>query len=323
MKTTIKKTVSVILALATVTAASSFAFGADAAENGKVNVTVTNNTYSKESGAKWEGTLFTSTVEIEDSDNALNVLKKALAAEEIEYNIVDSMWGSYISEVDGISENDAAQYSGWMGMRNDWVVNDNLANITVKDGDTVNLTYSVTMGADIGADWMNSSTKLSDLKLDNALFATDFSESSESYKIVVDDPELDIKVIPTAANKYNQVRIYKNEYTPLADSYYRATDSIEVNAGDVIYVAIGNENWGGSTTGVDETVYTLEVANAVMGDANFSGKVDISDVTLVQMNIAQLVSFNSLTEGVADINRDDKVDISDVTMIQLKIANLL
>lgn len=63
-------------------------------------------------------------------------------------------------------------------------------------------------------------------------------------------------------------------------------------------------------------------ADENLGDVTGDGKVDISDVTLTQMNIAKLVDFDDAQNYNGDIDKNEKIDIGDVTLTQMYIANL-
>lgn len=260
MKTSIKKIISSALSVVMILSMLTVTLSVNAAESEKVRVIVRNDTYSVENGAKWDGILIDTEVEIADTADALSTALNAIEDAGFSYEVNNTEYGSYIADVNGVAENDAANYSGWMGIRNDWVVNDNLAYITLNDGDTFELSYSVTMGADIGADWSNAVTTLKSLEFEGATLNNELSPSQTEYTVTLDEGISEIKVIPTAENRNYQVRTYKNEYTP-TEKGYRKTDFIEVNAGDTLYIGVGNENWPGSYPA--ETVYTVHIADNI------------------------------------------------------------
>ena len=53
-----------------------------------------------------------------------------------------------------------------------------------------------------------------------------------------------------------------------------------------------------------------------LGDVNFDGKVNVADATLVQMEAAEKVLFNSDQREMGDVSKDKSVDITDATLIQ-------
>ena len=224
------KTAGTILLSAAMTASiCAVSFSAQAAGTGNIRLIVKNETYSTAQGAKWDGVLLDKTVSISETGDALSTVKQALDEAGKELVMVDSQWGSYVSAIEGVAENDAAMYSGWMGVQNDWAVNNNLAYIDLRDGDTFEMTYSVTMGVDIGADWSNTSTALKSLSIDGLTLNESFDPSNTDYTVTIGSDSKTVFAQPTAANKYYQVRTYKNEYTP--EEYgFRTTDAISISA---------------------------------------------------------------------------------------------
>lgn len=61
----------------------------------------------------------------------------------------------------------------------------------------------------------------------------------------------------------------------------------------------------------------------MLGDVDLNKKIDISDVTATQMNIAKLLELDVEAELNADVDRNNKIDISDVTYIQMYIAQII
>ena len=204
MKKITRRVIATSLAAITTISAASVSFGVSAATE-KVRLIVKNETYSVSDGAAWEGVLYDKTVDISDGKDALSTVTNALHDDNVSLTVNDTQWGSYIAAVNGISENDAAQYSGWMGVQNDWVVNNNLAYIFLRDGDTFELTYSVNIGADIGADWSNPTTALKALSIDGATINEEFTPSNTDYTVTVGDEIKNVFVLPTAENKNCEV----------------------------------------------------------------------------------------------------------------------
>ena len=59
------------------------------------------------------------------------------------------------------------------------------------------------------------------------------------------------------------------------------------------------------------------------GDANLDGKVDITDATLIQMHIAELITLEGEALNNADVNDYGGVTIADVTLVQNIIAEVV
>ena len=319
MKKTIRRIAATALATVMTVTAACVSLSVSAA-SGKIRLIVKNETYSVSDGAAWSGILYDKTVDISEGTDALSTVTAALSEDNIQLTVNDTQWGSYIASVGNIAENDAAQYSGWMGVQNDWVVNNNLAYIFLRDGDTFELTYSVKMGADIGADWNNPTTALKELSIDGLTLNEEFTPSNTDYTATVGDEVKNVFVLPTAENKNYQVRTYINEYSPV-NYGYRKTDSIEVKAGDTLYIGVGNEAWPGSYPA--ETVYKVHVMaeDAKLGDVNFDGVIDITDATLIQKASIDLVEFSELQNKLADYNGDGRVSVLDTTAIQRMLAS--
>ena len=314
-----KTTGSLLLTAAITASVCAVSFSAQAAESGSIRLIVKNETYSTAQGAKWDGVLLDKTVSISETGDALSTVKQALADAGKELVMVDSQWGSYISAIEGVAENDAAMYSGWMGVQNDWAVNNNLAYIDLRDGDTFEMTYSVNMGVDIGADWSNTSTALKSLTIDGLTLNESFDPSNTDYTVTIGSDSKTVFAQPVASNKYYQVRTYKNTYIPM-EYGFRTTDAIDVKAGDTLYIGVGNAAWPGSYPA--ETVYSVYVMekDAALSDVNFDGKLDIVDATLIQYASIDLVPFSSLQKSLADFNADGRISILDTTAIQHKLA---
>ena len=60
--------------------------------------------------------------------------------------------------------------------------------------------------------------------------------------------------------------------------------------------------------------------SVLLGDANGDGVVDISDVTAIQMHIAEIDTLDELHQLAADVNGDGVVAIDDASILQLFLA---
>ena len=88
------------------------------------------------------------------------------------------------------------------------------------------------------------------------------------------------------------------------------------------------------TTNVDTTVPTATLTLTITGDAptvlygdvNGDRKIDVTDVTMLQRRIAQLLTAEEQAKFQiqnADVSGDGKIDVTDVTLLQQRIAQLI
>ncbi len=248
--------------------------------NTQVRVIVRNDTYPVASGAKWEGKLIDTEVDIDNSDTAISVVSKALKAAGYTVTGAES---NYITEINGLSAYDGGSSSGWMGTLNDWFTSSGLGDYKVSDktlqaGDTVTFEYTCNWGGDLGSYWSNNDTSLAKLDIDKGRLNKTFSSSDKTYTLYIDDDNTAINVNAVAYNRNFQVRTYKNAYTPeTAGSEIRKCFGIEVSDGDKLYIGVGNKNWPSMNSGQTETVYEIDVkkeekeaVNPVLDKFNFS-----------------------------------------------------
>lgn len=262
MKTKSKKLISLLLAAITVSTLLSVSFTANAAENGKVKVTVKNDVYSVSDGAEWDGTLVDEWVKIDDSSTMMSLLLSALESHGYTQTGAEN---NYITEINGLSEGDAGYMSGWMSTVNDWFANEgcdafSVAKGTLESGDELTFIYSNAWGADVGSLWDSFDTSLADISFDNGVLSENFDPSKYEYTLTLKS-ETPVTVTPCAANKNYQVRTYKNEYTPLVDgSEYKRSQAVSVQDGDRIIVAVGDPAWPSMNTSDGASVYTFNIS---------------------------------------------------------------
>lgn len=60
----------------------------------------------------------------------------------------------------------------------------------------------------------------------------------------------------------------------------------------------------------------------IIGDVDSDGKLSVLDATLIQKNVAKIVSFFQSEASLADFNNDGSVDILDATLIQKYVVGL-
>lgn len=234
-----------------------------AADSGNVvRVVIMNNTFSKEAGAAWDGKLLDTTVELTSESNGITVIDEAVKSAGytitgVEYN--------YITEIGGLAAYDNGYMSGWMATLNDWftsatIESYSVANGSLQPGDEICMWYSCDWGADIGSDWMGTSTLLKDITFSEGTLSSDFNPETKEYTLTISDDVEEIMVTPTAENKNFMVKTYKNDYTPKEEgTEFKRSESIPVKSGDKIFVGVGNENWPSMNSGQTETVYVFTV----------------------------------------------------------------
>ena len=265
---TLKKSVSVILALLCVISVMSFAFTANAVDVQKVRVIVKNDTFSKADGATWDGIVLDDYVTLGQNSSMQSVVEDALKSNNCAYTMND--WG-YLSTINGLSEYAANGSGGWMMTLNDWFTSEastayTVENNGIKDGDEIVVLYSLFWGSDVGSVWGNTDTHLSKLSVSNGTLDSEFEPSKTTYTLTVNNDE-GVKITPEAVNKNYQVRVYKNEYKPETDGAELNKNAvIDVKNGDALYIGIGNENWPTMETTSNETVYQLKIHKTALNN---------------------------------------------------------
>ena len=66
--------------------------------------------------------------------------------------------------------------------------------------------------------------------------------------------------------------------------------------------------------------YLYSDDDVMLGDVTGDGKIDVNDVTAIQLYIAQNQSFTDKQKEAADVNKDGKISVLDVTRVQQYIA---
>ncbi len=259
---TLKKSVSVIIALLCVISVMSFAFTANAADVQKVKVIVKNTTFAKADGAAWDGVLLDEWINLDSGSTMQSVVENALEVNNIPFSF--NSWG-YLSSVNGLEEFASNGSGGWMMTLNDWFTTQaasyySVNNDGLQNGDEVSVLYSLNWGADIGSLWGNSDTFLSSIEVTNGSLDREFDSSVTDYILFVESDNDGIYFVPEAFNKNYQVRVYKNEYLPENNgAEIKRSESIKVNDGDTIYIGVGNSSWPTMNEAAEETVYKLTV----------------------------------------------------------------
>lgn len=84
--------------------------------------------------------------------------------------------------------------------------------------------------------------------------------------------------------------------------------------GDGSVIVSGTGGCKGSVT-VGFCVVPADISGYKLGDVNFDGKIDVSDVTLVASHVKGFNTFGSARSKAADVSEDGKVTVADVTML--------
>lgn len=66
-----------------------------------------------------------------------------------------------------------------------------------------------------------------------------------------------------------------------------------------------------------------EQAKYLYGDTNYNNRIDILDATLIQQDLAQIITFDDLTAKISDVNANNKTDILDATYVQQYLAQVI
>ncbi len=65
------------------------------------------------------------------------------------------------------------------------------------------------------------------------------------------------------------------------------------------------------------------IGDNLVGDVSGDGKIDVTDVTEVQLAAAEISELTFRQQKAADVNHDGKVDVADATLIQLYAAEVI
>lgn len=224
-----------------------------AEHDNQVRVIVENTTYSKASGAPWDGTLVDQWVEIDSESTVMSCVVDALGS----YSQTGAS-SNYITEINGLSDQGGEQ-SGWMGTLNDWFTNEGFGAYTVaagtlSAGDEIRIMYTCAWGADLGSDWSSTDKTLKALSFSAGTLSPAFDKDTHSYTLTVPAGTDKVVVTPTASNKNYQVRTYVGE------TEYKRTAAVPVADDTEITVKCGDPSWPSMNPNTGEAqVYTVTV----------------------------------------------------------------
>ena len=261
-----------------------------AADYGKVQVIVENTTYPVEDGAPWDGELVNEWIDLNADSTMMNCIVAALEENGFPQTGAEN---GYISSIEGLSQMDGGDQSGWMGTLNDWFTNYGFKEFTVENGslsngDVIHIVYTREgLGADVGGTWDNSDTTLTALDIQGGKLLTKFAPgeagNTYEYTLAINGESADLKLTPTAANKNYLTKIFLNEKVTSDEeggSFFKRTQMIPVAAGDTIYVGCGEYAWPSMNKQETEardytgTWYVLHVVNASAGASYVEDLID-------------------------------------------------
>ena len=304
-----------------------------AADYGKVQVIVENTTYPAEDGAPWDGKLVDEWIDLNADSTMMNCIVAALEKKGFTQTGAEN---GYISSIEGLSQMDGGDYSGWMGTLNDWFTNFGFKEFTVENGslsngDVIRIMYTREgLGADVGGTWDNSDTTLAALDIQGGKLLTKFAPgeagNTYEYTLAIDGESADLKLTPTAANKNYLTKIFLNEKVTSDEeggSFFKRTQMIPVAAGDTIYVGCGEYAWPSMNKQETEardytgTWYVLHVVNASAGASYVDDLIDA-------LPAASDVSYDNYQQygDAADVARKAYEDLDKAEQRKVDTAEL-
>ena len=316
-----------------------------AADYGKVQVIVENTTFTEDmwpNGKKfWDGELVNEWIDLNADSTMMNCIVAALEKNGFTQTGAEN---GYISSIEGLSQMDGGDHSGWMGTLNDWFTNFGFKEFTVENGslsngDVIRIMYTREgLGADLGGTWDNSDTTLAALDIQGGKLLTTFvpgeAGNTYEYTLAIDGESADLKLTPTAANKNYLTKIFLNEKVTSDEeggSFFKRTQMIPVAAGDTIYVGCGEYAWPSMNKQETEardytgTWYVLHVVNASAGASYVDGLIDaLPDASDVSYDNYQQYGDAADVARKAYENLDkaeqDKVDTAELKKVEAAIA---
>ena len=317
-----------------------------AADYGKVQVIVENTTFTSDlwpDGKEyWDGELVNEWIDLNADSTMMNCIVAALEKKGFTQTGAEN---GYISSIEGLSQMDGGDHSGWMGTLNDWFTNFGFKEFTVENGslsngDVIRIMYTCEgLGADLGGTWGNSDTTLAALDIQGGKLLTTFvpgeAGNTYEYTLAIDGESADLKLTPTAANKNYLTKIFLNEKVTSDEeggSFFKRTQMIPVAAGDTIYVGCGEYAWPSMNKQETEardytgTWYVLHVVNASAGASYVDGLIDaLPDASDVSYDNYQQYgdAADVARKAYEDLDKaeQDKVDTAELKKVEAAIAH--
>ena len=314
---------------------------------GSVTVIVENTTWKEKDGAPITGTLVSGEYVLGENDSMMTMVLQALELGKFTWNgntdwTTDSYTKTtYIASIDqgdkSLAEKEGAAGAGWMGTKNDWMVNQGFAGFTVKNGglksgDVIHVMYTMNLGEDLGSSWANNETTLSSLQFSSGELTPAFSGATTDYLLVIPDEQIGTRINYSAANKNFQTRAYLNTYGS-DNAYYANGNIMAVSSGDVIYVGVGDKSWPtmNKASNYTTTRYTITVVQKgsvsdvekLINKLPSPGKITLANASDVRTAKAQydLLAPSKQTE-ISDALKDKLKKCNDVIM-NLEAAKLV
>ena len=316
-----------------------------AADYGKVQVIVENTTFTSDlwpDGKEyWDGELVNEWIDLNADSTMMNCIVAALEKNGFTQTGAEN---GYISSIEGLSQMDGGDYSGWMGTLNDWFTNFGFKEFTVENGslsngDVIRIMYTREgLGADLGGTFGDSDTTLAALGIEGGKLLTTFvpgeAGNTYEYTLAIDGESANLKLTPTAANKNYLTKIFLNEKVTSDEeggSFFKRTQMIPVANGDTIYIGCGEVAWPSMNKQGEEareyqgTWYVLHIVNASAGAAYVNNLIEA-------LPAASDVSYDNYQQygDAADVARkayedldkaeQGKVDTAELEKVEAAIA---
>lgn len=322
---------------------------------GRVYISVRNDTYP---GGDFTGEILAGWYDLCEQDTMMTVTLKALKENGYAWSgtggatSLDSQYDiSYLgqiyrddndnekwdSEEPQLGEFSGEKGSGWMGTLNDWFVNEGLnafgvANKKLESNDEIGIVYTQNLGVDVGGTWNNADTSLKELTIQasgtEATLSPEFSGDTLEYVLTIPDSRANLTITPTATNKNYLVKTFLNLYNN-DDVFYKRTETISVQPGDVIYIGVGEPSWPSMNNQGEEAIpysatrYTIRVYS--MDAKGIQQRIDaLPDADKITLSgyAAYVDTVKALREDYNALENKDGVNIEKLTAVEEKISSL-
>lgn len=290
-----------------------------------------------------EAGILSTDVALNESDTMMTVILDALKKEGYDWTGTGGSKSNkndptitYLASIskDGktLGEFTGSAKSGWMGTLNNWFTNEGFQSFSVKakdrnyrlaDGDQIHIMYTDDLGADLGGTWGNSDTSLKTLTVSGGTLSPSFASGTLSY--VLTPGSGSISMVPVAANKNYQMRIYLNEKS--GENWYRQDETIPAKVGDIIYIGVGERSWPSMNNQGTEAIeytgtwYTIKVTDSSSADSviqmiknipmvTYSNYKDLAD----QVALARTAYDGLSSDAKAKVTNSDKLTAAEAAV---------